>query len=419
MNRILSTVDSLSELKTFYFDEFRANLKQASISLDEKIKSLKQSDEDGDQTAKIFLYLYSGAYSIIEGERKYRQGDYIGASLEYIEGGKMLTRFQRMSKNFSLEFQQEAERMDLFSKGRNSECTALKKGTSHENQTIALMEAVNSYTLESKIVESNKNPLLKYNAKARENFVKGLHSKFKGDQAFESKDLRLAKKWNLSAYKSFVIAAYYNPSYSIWVKEQNETLKTIIRMIIEQKASVFWKEAFKLSGEGDFTESSVKCNIASKLFKRASKLSLDGKNAKLFESYSFMLKSSMYEANANEFLKNLNDAKKATRQFELAANFLKQAIQAFPNKEDDKATVNRWEAQQEYYLGHFYQSQGVFNLDSESYKEALGLFTQGEKSFENALKIAENIKEENLLELIQKSITEAKGYIGMCKTVLD
>lgn len=419
MNRILSSVASLSEKKMFYFDEFRTNLQQASISIDDKIKSLKQKDDDGDQVAKILLYLYRGIFSIIEGEKKYRQGDYIGASLEYIEGGKMLTRFQRMSTGFSLEFQQEAERMDLFSKGRNAECIALKKGTSHEDQTAALMEAANSYTLEGKIVENNNNPLLKYNAKARENFTKGLHLKFQGEQAFDGKNLRLAKKRNLGAYKSFVIATYYNPSYYIWVKEQNETLKIILRMIVEQKASVLWKEAFTLSSEGNFIDSSVKCNFASKLYRRASKLSIDGKNSKLFESYSFMLKSSMYEANANEFLKNLNDAKKATRQFELATDFLKQAIQAFPNKEEDKATVNRWEAQQEYYLGHFYQSQGIFKLDSENYQEALGMFTQGENAFEKALQKAKIVADKNLLELIQKSMTEAKGYIGMCKTVLD
>ncbi len=419
MNRSLSAAASLSEKKLFFFDEFRTNLQEVSISIDEKIKSLKQKDDDGDQVAKISLYLYKGVFSIIEGEKKYRQGDYTGASLEYVEGGKMLTRFQRMSTGFSLEYQQEAERMDLFSKGRNSECLALKKGTPPEKQIEALLEALNSYTLEGKIVEQNDNPLLKYNAKARENFSKGLSLKIEGEQAFDNKNLHLAKKRNLGAYKSFVIAAYYNPSYSVWVKEQNEILKTIVRMIVEQKASVLWKEAFKHSNDGEFTEGSEKCNLASKFYRRASKLSIDGKNAKLFESYSYMLKSSMYEANANEFLKNLNDAKKATRQFELAADFLKQAIQAFPNKEDDKATLNRWEAQQEYYLGHFYQSQGIFNLDSEKYQEALDLFTQGENAFEKAIKIAEKVKDKNLITLIQKSMTEAQGYVGMCKTVLD
>ncbi len=419
MNRSLNTAALLSETKIFYFDEFRTNLQQASISIDEKIKSLKQKDDDGDQVAKVLLYLYRGAFSIIEGEKKYRNEDYIGASVEYIEGEKMLTRFQRMSTGFSLEFQQDAERMDLFSKGRNSECLALKKGTSHADQTAALLEAVNSYTLEVKIVENYSNPLLKYNAKARKNFTKGLSLKYKGEQAFDNKNLQLAKKMNLEAYRSFVIAAYYNPSYSIWVKEQDNVLKTIVQMIIEKKASILWKEAFKHSNDGQFTESSVKCNLASKLYRRASKLSLDEKNVKLFTSYSYMLKSSMYEANANEFLKNLNDSKKATRQFEMAADLLKQAIQIFPNKENDLETVNRWEAQQEYYLGHFYQSQGIFNLDLEEYQEALNLFFQCEKIFEKASLKAEKITDKDLYDLIQKSITEAQGYIGMCNTVLD
>ena len=419
MNRSLNTAVSLLETKMFYLDEFRTNLQQASTTIDETIKILKEKDEAGDQTAKIILYLYKGIFSIIEGEKKYRQGDYNGASLEYIEGSKMLTRFQRMSTGFSIEFQQEAERMDLFSKGRNSECIALKKGTTHSDQIAALLEAENSYTLESNIVKKNKNPISKYNAKARENFTRGLSSKFEGEQAFVSKDLREAKSKHLEAYRSFVRAAYFNPSYSIWVKDQNETLKTVIRTILEQQASAVWRIAYTLSNEGKFSESSAKCKIASKLFARASRQSVDEKNAKMFESYSFMLQASMFEANANEFLKNLNDAKSATRQFEQASEFLKKAIQAFPNKDEDKATVQRWEAQQEYYLGHFYQSQGIFNLDSENYQEALSLFTQAEKAFQDALQIAEKANDKGLIKLIQKSIAEAKGYIGMCKTVLD
>ena len=419
MKRILNTSTMPLETTVFYLDEFRTNLQQASASIDEKIKELRQKDEAGDQVATILLYLYKGIFSIIEGEKRYRQSDYSGASLEYQEGGKMLTRFQRVSSGFSLEFQQEAERMDLFSKGRNSECIALKKGTSHEDQIAALLEAANSYTLESSIVEKSKNPLRKYNANARQHFVRGLSAKFEGEQSFVSKDLRQAKKDHLEAYRSFVVAAYYNPSYSIWVKDQNATLKTVLRIILEQKASSFWKDAYTFSNEGKFSESSEKCHIASVLYHRASKQSMDNKNALVFESYSHMLKASMYEANANEFLKNKNDAQSAIKQFELAAESLTLAIQSYPEKDDDKKTVLRWEAQQGYYQGHFYQSQGIYNLDSENYQEALSLFTQADKTFESAVEMAKNAEDNGLIKLIQKSIAEAKGYIGMCKTVLD
>ena len=47
------------------------------------------------------------------------------------------------------------------------------------------------------------------------------------------------------------------------------------------------------------------------------------------------------------------------------------------------------------------------------------LFNKANEIFEAALKLAEDIEESSLIKFIQKSLAEAKGYIGMCKTVLD
>ena len=407
---------SITEQKLFYFDEFRSNLQTVTSELDEIIKKFKEKDDD--PTVKILLYLYQGFFLILDGEKKYRTRDYNGASNSYVEGGKLINRFQRMSSGFSLEIQQEAERMDLFSKGRNSECQALKQGTTVEKQLSNLLEAINSYTLEAQIVEKINNLLMRYNAKAREYFARGLSSRIEGEQAFSDKDLRLAKRKHLDAYRSFIKASYYNPTYSIWINEQNETIKNIMKLLIEKKANTLWREAFSLSNEGKFIEQSERCNLASKLYLRASNLAVDIKKAKVHYSYSFMLKATMYEAIANDFVKHNNDAKSAVRQYELAAEALKQAIDSYP-KEDDKITIQRWKAQEKYYQGNIYQTQGIFNLDSENYNDALNLFTQAEKLFLEGIKIAEEINEDALIKLLEKSVAEAKGYIGMCKTVVD
>ena len=190
-------------------------------------------------------------------------------------------------------------------------------------------------------------------------------------------------------------------------------------MIIEQKASTQWKDAFKLSNEGKFEEQSKLCNSASKLYLRASNLSADIRKAKLFYSYSFMLKASMHEAIANEFIKNKNDAKGSARPYELASEAMQQAIESYPHKDDDKATVLRWEAQKHFYKGNSLQSKGIHNLDSENYSEALGFFNEAEKIFGSALSAGEKAEDEALIKLIQKSIAEAQGYIGMCKTVME
>ncbi len=410
---------AVAEYVIFTFDEFRSNLQETLTKLDNQIKLLMVKDDEGDSIAKVYLYLYRGLHSIITAERKYRAGDYPTASNEYSEGGKSISRFQRMSDGFAIEFQQEAERLDMFSKGRYSECQALKKDSRIEEQITNLIEAVNSYTLELEIVRKTKKILLIYNVNARANFVQGLVYRLEGQKAHTVKDFRLAKRKHLNAYRAFVTAAYYNPSYSIWVEEQNKTLKSTLNKLINDIAAKEWGRAFKLAGEGKFAESSAKCKLASKFYLRASKLATEEREALVLHAYSHMLKASMYEANANEFIKNKNDAKSAVRQFELATKAMKEAIDNYPKGDEDKNVVKRWGAQMNYYHGYFYQAEGIFNLDAEKFDEALILFNQADEAFQNGLKEAVEARDEGLKSLLEKSLAEAKGYIGMCKTVLD
>ncbi|MCK5299122.1 MAG: hypothetical protein KAJ76_09460 [Candidatus Heimdallarchaeota archaeon] len=407
------------EYAIFTFDEFRSNLQETLTKLDNQIKLLMVKEEEGDSIAKAYLYLYRGIHSIITAERKYRAGDYNAAANEFGEGGKSISRFQRMSTGFAIEFQQEAERLDMYSKGRLSECQALKKGTRLEEQITNLIEAVNSYTLELEIVGKSKKILLIYNANARANFVQGLVYRLQGQKAQAGKDYQLAKRKHLNAYRAFVTAAYYNPSYSIWVEEQNKTIKSTLNKLINDKAAKEWGRAFKLAGEGKFTESSVKCKLASKLYLRASELATEDRESLILYAYSHMLKASMFEANANEFLKNKNDAKSAVRQFELATIEMREAIDNYPKGDEDTNVVKRWGAQLNYYQGYFHQAEGIFNLDEEKFDEALVLFNQANEAFQNGLKEAVESRDEDLKSLLEKSLAEANGYIGMCKTVLD
>ncbi|MCK5046065.1 MAG: hypothetical protein KAS22_05765 [Candidatus Heimdallarchaeota archaeon] len=407
------------EYAIFTFDEFRSNLQETLTKLDNQIKLLMVKEEEGDSIAKAYIYLYRGIHSIITAERKYRAGDYNAAANEFGEGGKSISRFQRMSTGFAIEFQQEAERLDMYSKGRLSECQALKKGTRLEEQITNLIEAVNSYTLELEIVGKSKKILLIYNANARANFVQGLVYRLQGQKAQAGKDYQLAKRKHLNAYRAFVTAAYYNPSYSIWVEEQNKTIKSTLNKLINDKAAKEWGRAFKLAGEGKFTESSVKCKLASKLYLRASELATEDRESLILYAYSHMLKASMFEANANEFLKNKNDAKSAVRQFELATIEMREAIDNYPKGDEDTNVVKRWGAQLNYYQGYFHQAEGIFNLDEEKFDEALVLFNQANEAFQNGLKEAVESRDEDLKSLLEKSLAEANGYIGMCKTVLD
>ena len=405
--------------KLFSFDEFRTNIQNALESIDNMIKDLKILDENGDPSAKIILYFYQGLFSILNAEKKYRIGNYTDAIGDFGEAEKLIGRFQRLSSSFSIDFQQEAERLDLFAKGRQSECKALKKGTTLEDQITNLIEAINSYTLESEIVSKIKKPLLIYNVNARKNFIQGLTYRLEGQKAFSNKDYRLAKKKYLDAYGFFIKASYYNPTYAIWVKEQNNTINDTMFTLVKDRAVKEWGLAFKLSNEGKFISSSEKCQASSKLYLQASKLAIEQREALLMQAYSHMLKASMFEAKANEFIKNNNDAKSATRQYELAAEAMKQAVGIYPTRDEETEFVKRWEAQMNYYLGNYYQSQGIFNLDEERFKEAIEFFNQANNLFVKALQDAEETKETNLIDLLEKAVAEAKGYIGMCKTVID
>ncbi|MHA1125735.1 MAG: hypothetical protein ACTSO7_12715 [Candidatus Heimdallarchaeota archaeon] len=413
--------DSTTEINDFFFffDEVRTDLQQAAVYIDSKINELKIKDDKGDSDATTMLYLHKGLYSIIEGEMKYRTGDYQGASTEFSEVEKLINRFQKASSNYSLDYQQEAERLELFAKGRYSECLALQEETKPEDAIEQLIEAMNSYSLEIEIASKSNKQLLIYNAKARSNFVQGLIYRYEGEEATAKENYRQAKKKHLDAYRAFLNASYFNPAYSIWIKDQNNTINATLLKLIKDKANKEWGSAFSFSNEGQFLKSSERCKIASKLFNRASKLSVDPLDTAIMLGYSFMLQASMYEAHANEFIKNKNDAKSAIRQYELASEVLSKAISAYPTREGDQTIVKRWEAQQQYYSGHFYQSQGVYNLDQENYQEAIMLFNKANEIFKAALQVAEEIDEKSLIKFIQKSLAESKGYIGMCKTVLD
>jgi len=415
----LSSTAIIDQYPIVNFDEFRTNLQDAMGKADGLIKTLKKKDKEGDTVAKLFSYLYQGLFAIINAEKKYRAGDYAGAVVEFEEGGRNITRFQRMSTGFSIDYQQIAERLDLYNKGRQYECQALKKGVTVENQIANLLEAINSYTLESQIVLKFKNPLLQYNAQARMNFVLGLVNRLEGQQAVVAKDFRLAKEKHLAAYRAFYKASYFNPSYSMWVKEQNKTINTTINLLVKDRASKAWGLAYSLSNEGKFLESSEQCLIASKFYKRASKLTSEKKESIIMNAFSFMLRASMFEAKANEFLKNENDAKKAVTHFELAAEAMQQAITILRKDKSQEKLVKRWDGQRKYYSGNFQQSHGIFHLDNEQYKEALGFFETALSEFEEALQDAIEIKETGLAKLLKKSIAEAKGFIGMCNTVLD
>jgi tetratricopeptide (TPR) repeat protein len=189
--------------------------------------------------------------------------------------------------------------------------------------------------------------------------------------------------------------------------------------LVNDKAAKAWGVAFKLAGEGKFKESSESCKLASKLYLRASKLAVEERDILILQAYSLMLRASMHEAIANEFIKKMNDAKSAVRQFELALEQMKEAIDHYPKGEEDRNILKKWGAQMNYYQGYFYQSQGIHHLDEEKYPEALALFNQANEAFQNGMKDAVESRDEGLKNLLEKSLAEAKGYIGMCKTVLD
>ncbi len=409
----------LKEYSLFSFDEFRSNMQSLHSDLNTITKELTVLDEKGDSEASVKLYFYRSLLAIVNAEIKYRSGEYDTAAKEYDEFEKLIARFQRNSSGFDIAYQQEAERLDLYSKGRYAECLALKPQTELQEQLAKLLEAKNAFILEEQIVKKINKPLLYYNAKARINFIQGLCFRLEGQNAYSKKDLRLAKRKYLDAYSYFLKAAYFNSSYGDWINEQNDAIKQVLHKIIKEKAMEEWGKAFKLTSEGKFFESTEICNIASKLFRRASEVASDSAEEKLMLAYSYMLTASMHEAKANGFIKNENNAKEAIRPFELAVFAMKQAVETLPKRDSEASLLKRWESQIDYYTGYFYQAQGIYELDSENYPAAITLFKQADENFHKALRDAEDAKEEGLVKLIQKSIAEAKGYIGMCKTVIE
>lgn len=405
--------------KLISFDEFRDDFNQAKSQLDLAIKKMKKKVDEGDTVAKILLYLLQGLFSILEGEKKFQEGDFKASALAFDEGEKMVSRFQRMGTSFSVQYQQQAERLDLFAKGRHAEALALQKETSLDDKIAQLLEAKNSYTLEAEINEQMEKYLLNYNARARTNFAQALVDRLKGQDWLRKNYLREAKKKHLEAYRSFSIAAYFNPNFKNWVQEQEDLIDNTLKRLLVSKAQKIWGEAYELSSEGLFLVSSEKCKIASKLYERASKLTNESIESKRWLGTSHMLKSNMYEARANELLKNKNDPEQAAQQFNLASQAMEHAVTTYPARGADQTPRKRWEIQQHYYLGLHFYSQGIFHLDNEKYSQAITHFKQAQELFSTSLKIAQEIEEQKLIKLLQKSLAEAKGYIGMCKTVLD
>ncbi|MBD3192228.1 MAG: hypothetical protein GF308_16425 [Candidatus Heimdallarchaeota archaeon] len=405
--------------KLISFDEFRDDINQMKSQLDLAIKNLKKKTDEGDTVAKILLYLLQGLFSILEGEKKFQEGDFKGGALAFDEGEKMINRFQRMGTGFSVEYQQQAERLDLFAKGRYAESLALQQETTFDDKITQLLEAKNSYTLEAEINKRLNEYLLNYNARARSNFTQGLVDRLKGENWLRKNRLREAKQKHLEAYRSFSIATYFNPSYRNWVQEQEKLVNNTLKRLLVTKAQKIWGQAYDLSSEGLFLASSEKCNIASKLYKRASNLTNEPIESKIWLATYYMLQSSRHEAQANESLKNRNDPAQAAHYFNLASEAMEQAVTSYPTRGADQASRNRWAVQQQYYLGSHFNSQGISKLDQEDYEQAITLFEQAQQIFSASLKTAQDIEEKTLIKLLEKSLAEAKGYIGMCKTVLD
>jgi hypothetical protein len=401
------------------FDEVRRNLNKTAEKIDAVIRELKDQSESGNNVAKILLYLYRGLFSIIDAEKRYQTNDYKTARTSYEEGVKMITRFLRMSGNFSAEYQQEAQRLSYFANGRQLECFALDAEGKIQEQIQQLMEATKYYTKEAALAEEIDKPLLIYNANARANFAQGLARKIEGKAAFEEKNLRLAKKLHLSAYRSFTKASYFNSSYRTWIEDQNNSIKEVLQLIVENKAQNIWGEAFELSSEGHFRASSEKCFIASRLYFRAANLTADQKKSLEFKATGHMLKASMYEAKANNYLQKKNEAKKASIEFKLAAEALEKAIETYPKRKADQSVLERWNAQKLYYTGHYHQSSGISDLDNEKYEPAMESFQIALKIFNESLEQAKSTKEKVLIKLLSKSVAEAKGYVDMCKTILS
>jgi hypothetical protein len=410
----------IADYHFIHFDEVRLNLNHAAAAIDESVKKLKIKDESGDDVAAIILYLFRGLFAIIKGEINYRAGDYAKATQEFKEGEKAIDRFQRKSTGFSMDYQQEAERLDLFAKGRYNECLALQKEASLDDKIAHLIEAMNSYSLEVEIGEEIKKPLLTYNAKARLHFIQGLLDRLRAQQAKSDDTLRKAKHKHLEAYRSFVKAAYFNPSYTSWVKGQAAEIDAVMLDILKQKASKSWGEAYEYANEGSFIESSKKCSQASKFFQRASAVASEEMEKKILQANALMLQASKFEALANEYLKNENKPANAIDYFKQAADALEQAVALYPKSDDESMLVsNRWQAQQLFYLGNHFQCQGIANLDQEKYKEALAFFEQAMQHYEEGLVLSEKIADDGLQKLIGKAISEANGYIDMCRTVID
>jgi hypothetical protein len=400
------------------FDEFRTNIQETIIAVDNVIKELKELEKRGHKIAKANLSYYQGLYSIMNAEKHYRTSNYIDAIAEYVEGGKQIETFQRNNTDLTIAQQQEMERLDSFTKGRQFECQALKAGTALDDQLTNLLEALNSYILEIEIANTMKKILLNYNAEARKNFVQGLIKHLEGLKATTDKNYRLAKDKHLEAYGFFTKAAYYNPSYTLWVAEQNKIIKKTLYSVVKDSAEKNWEEAQSLTNNGSFIESSEKFLIASKLYARACMLAHEQKEALLMQAHSHLLRANMYEAKANDFIKMKNNAKDAAPQFEFAAEAMKKAIASYPVRDDETEFVEQWKTLMHFYIGHKHQSKGIVNLDQEQFKEALDFFTEAEKEFQIAMQAAEKSGEGPLISLVDKAIAEANGYIGMCKTVL-
>ncbi|MEA2069819.1 MAG: hypothetical protein U9O98_00860 [Asgard group archaeon] len=402
-----------------YFDDARTNFQQVSTTINTTIKELKKEDEKGNDSAKVLLYLYEGLYSLIEAEKKYRSAEYSRALKEFEEANKMINRFQRMSSGFSIEFQQEAERLDLFINGRIAECHARAQNTTLSDKKPHLLEASNAYTLEAEVVEKTDKFLLAYNALARAQLAQGFLRKLEGEQALSTDHLRHAKRKLLDAFNHFIKAAYYNPSYTPLVTETDNMIDSVMKNLIINKANVLWKKAFEYSNVGNFLESSNASLKAAKLYERASKLEDSTKEQKKKIAHSFMLKASSFEAEGNENLKNQNNAGLASRPFERAAKMMKNAIEAYPQRDKEDKLYMRWEIQEKYYQGLFEEVQGIALIDKEDFSKALPFFKNAIDYLKQATKLLKKTDEKGFKKLIEKTLAEVNGYIGMCKTVLD
>lgn len=373
-----------------------------------------QYRKEGSVMSKVISYFFDGLVALIDGDMNFTNDNFRDSYANYTEASKMFQRFMN-SRNVKVRLDMLANRLNHRSKGNLKICESFLTSDMELKDNL-LLTSLNHYNDEVNIANEMGDQMSSYAAFSRASLAQSQILLFRGRDQIESNSSE-SKKNLLESRLAIRQAVFINSSLKKYYEEIEEQLEDITRTRLLSKAEEFGDDATIQSENGEYEASKISNKKAASFYKRASAIATDGTSRRFFLSSATILEASIKESEANKNLKQLDQPSDASDSFEDAARYVDKAI-ALMGRLGNEVLITNFKCQRDYYTAMSAMARAIAIFDDDKYDEAMKLFKDAEKNFDNISTQSEKIDNEVLTRLSNEGGAEIRGYITMCENLI-